>query len=529
GRPCRALETLEDLRGAIRRSAAPRVRGVYGAEAAILATTDGARCGNLSRHVKIDAEPPLLGGVIVPLPRVRKTPEEDEGVEVEHEVAHVRPPRPGPPTSVTPVAPGAPYATGSDPFAFTTLSAIGQGIFGIPEEPSQATAGRVVWYTGNSGGAAYSLDGGATFKKVDPREVAPEGDNAFCCDQVVVYAPQINRFIWYIQYWCRGADLYCESPGNSNLGRLLVASPEEIRKDPVGAWTTWTLRPGMLGHPGVFLDYPDLGVGTNSLYVTMNMFKGDGFTGSLAARVPLADLKAGRALDMRFYRDPHAGTFKVVQGLRSRAFLATQSRNTKLMTLSWDERSPLLMRHHTPHAVSADTDYESPTGAAGGVDWGERSDARITAATLRGDELWLAWPEGRDICTDRCVRFWPQPHVHVAVIDSRTWRLRRERFIHNPSFAIGFPSLATDARGRVGLSFSYGSGTAGNASPAAGYLTGGEAFRQVARSPGAGYQGDYFSLRPDWPNGNRFVGTGYVTDRGGEHVRWLYYRYSRPR
>ena len=74
------------------------------------------------------------------------------------------------------------------------------------------------------------------------------------------------------------------------------------------------------------------------------------------------------------------------------------------------------------------------------------------------------------------------------------------------------------------MSFTYGGGAAGNSSPAAGYLTGGEAFRQVARSPAPGFQGDYFSLRRDWPDGRRLTGSGYVTDEVGD-VHWLFYRY----
>ena len=187
------------------------------------------------------------------------------------------------------------------------------------------------------------------------------------------------------------------------------------------------------------------------------------------------------------------------------------------------------MRHFTKHSVTATADYESLTA---GLDWGLRTNDRVVTATRSGNQLWLAWSEGRSICrtAGSCQQFWPQPHIHAIAVDTRSFRLTHERFIHNPNYAIDYPSLATDSRGRVGMSFSYGGGSADNASPAAGYLTGGEVFRQVATSPQPGYQGDYFALRQDSPVGSRLTGTGYVTDvdsGGNTVVRRLFYRYSR--
>src|SRR5206468_829161 len=114
-------------------------------------------------------------------------------------------PNPGPPTNVIPVGFGASHASGSTPFAFSTVTDLLAPNLQYPEEPSEASAGRVVWYTGNNS-VAFSVDSGATFTKVDPRLMFPEGDTPFCCDQVVLYAPQINRFIWFMQYWCPNPD-----------------------------------------------------------------------------------------------------------------------------------------------------------------------------------------------------------------------------------------------------------------------------------------------------------------------------------
>ncbi len=59
-------------------------------------------------------------------------------------------------------------------------------------EPSLATNGDVVFYTGNWF-AAISVDGGGTFRFVDPTSMFPASLNHdFCCDQVVQYIKKLT-------------------------------------------------------------------------------------------------------------------------------------------------------------------------------------------------------------------------------------------------------------------------------------------------------------------------------------------------
>jgi hypothetical protein len=535
------MATLEDLRAAIRRSRAPHVRGLDATEFAVLRTRGGGGCALRTRQVTIEPELPLLGGPITPLKPVKRKPNEGEDFPPLR-VTHGAPkPDPGPPTTVTPASPAGQLGTRkSNPFVFSTITDVGH-TEGANEtaEPSQASAGNVVWYTGNDDrddGAAYSLDHGATFTHVDPRKMFPEGDHAFCCDQVVIYAPQINRFIWFIQYWCPEPDQRCAEPRSSNQDRLLIASPQEIAKDPTGAWKSWVIRPQDLHAPHQWLDYPDLGLGRHSLYITSNVF--GGAVSSVVARVALSDLKAEGNLKLRYFDDPDHGSYRAVQGSKTRGTLVSHDSDSRLMALTWEEGSPLLLLHRPGHSVEATDDAESSPDAFGTHDaWNSRSDDRILGATRRGNTVWVAWNEGRSRCVARCEgdhpkeqKLWAQPHVHIVVLNARTLRRVRERFIYNDHFAIAYPSLASNSLGQVAMTFSYGGGTAGNASPAAGFLTGGEAFRQVAPSPAAGQQADYFSLRPDWPDGKRFTASGYVsadTGDGYPSVHWLFYRFSR--
>jgi hypothetical protein len=522
--PCAAITTLERVR-----TGEVRVRGVGAVELAIARTRSGARCAMATRRVTLPRPQLTAGGELEPLPPVRKKPDEDDELPATPVTGEATLPDAGPPTTIAP-------AGAASALQFPTVSDLGSPKQSDrPAEPSQASAGRVVWYTGNTG-AAFSLDHGRTFKEVKPAEMFPGGEHPFCCDQVVLYSPRINRFIWLMQYWCPRPDLGCEEAGSTNIDRLAVASPHDIienRRHPEGAWTSWVVTPRDVHHRSAMLDYPDLGLGAHSLYLSSNVFGRNGVFG-LVGRIKLAELRRAGVLHLDYAVSSRTFSPKVVQGVGRRGLFASHATDRRLLTLAWDEGSPLLFPHRTSHARSVSFDYASITGPEGfEVDWNERTDDRLTGATLRGDQIWVAWSEGRSSCTARCdgrhpvmEQVWPQPHVHVVAVDARSFDLVDERFIHNPDFAIAYPTLATDGNGQVGLSFSFGGGTAGNVSPAAGYLTDDEGFRQIAGSPTAGDQGDYFSLQPDWPDRSRLTGSGYVSGDDGE-ADWLFFRMAR--
>src|SRR5207248_3286580 len=109
-------------------------------------------------------------------------------------------------------------------------------------EPSGASGGGVVFVTSNWF-AAYSIDGGNSFKQLDPTTIFPNDTVGFCCDQIVQYVPRIDRFIWLLQ-------------GNGN--RIASASPADIVASKGTAWTYWNLTPDIFGQTGASFDYPDL-------------------------------------------------------------------------------------------------------------------------------------------------------------------------------------------------------------------------------------------------------------------------------
>ena len=142
-----------------------------------------------------------------------------------------------------------------------------------PIEPSGARAGKVVFVSANWY-AAYSVNGGSSFTKVDPTTIFP-GDLGFCCDQVVIYAPTIDRFIWLMQGQDPAVTPIVVPPSAINpLGktinpfgyRLAVASPADIVNNVYTAWTYSIFKPSDYGC--FTFDYPDLSVSKKYLYMS---------------------------------------------------------------------------------------------------------------------------------------------------------------------------------------------------------------------------------------------------------------------
>src|SRR6266478_8641485 len=148
-------------------------------------------------------------------------------------------------------------------------------------EPSVAANGDVVFYTGNWY-AAMSSDGGRTFRFLDPATAFKSSDppnSSFCCDQIVHYIASIDTFVWLLQYG--------NSEEKDNIQRLAFAKSADVVQ---GRWRLFDITTNSLGTPGVFLDFPDLAIGANCLYVTTNIFAPGNQAGSAVVRIPLAGI-----------------------------------------------------------------------------------------------------------------------------------------------------------------------------------------------------------------------------------------------
>ncbi|HEY0607156.1 MAG TPA: hypothetical protein VGD58_29825 [Herpetosiphonaceae bacterium] len=364
-------------------------------------------------------------------------------------------------------------------------------------DPSVAINGSVVFYTGNWYAAA-SLDGGATFRYVDPFTAFPNPlGMSFCCDQVVHYIKKIDTFVWLLQY----------SPDQSgaNIQRLAFARTADVRS---GRWRVFDITPQQLGLTNVFLDYPDLAIGTNMLYLTVNGFLGQSWAATVLVRIPLNGIRSGNITAQHTISRENFN-FRVAQHCGKRAFWASHNTTSSLRVFSWDERASAPTFNDVAVARWAAGSFQSRI--PGGVNWLGRADPRITGATKAGHDLWFAWGANRGGANSR-----PQPYIQIARINSKTLGLVDNINLWDEQAALCYAGLTSNSRREVGVSYMIGGGRR-FPSHAVGILTGNRRdclCVEGSRSPARDQWGDYLTIRRCYPKTKLFAATGYTMQQG---------------
>jgi hypothetical protein len=373
-------------------------------------------------------------------------------------------------------------------------------------EPSTAINGQVAFFTGNWY-AANSPDGGATFQYLNPATVFQQFDppgSQFCCDQVVNYIPQIDTFVWLLQYGPEAGD---------NIQRLAFARTADVVG---GKWRLFDITTKDLGVPGAFMDFPDLAVGANFLYVTTNLFGPGNKAGSAVVRLPIAGIQSGQVTAQKFVTYD-LQSFRVAQSCGSTAFFAAHQDTSTLKLFSWDEGqdTPAGQTIGVARWIGGNGyQSRSPDGRR----WLDRADPRITGATLAGNELWFAW----SVDTGSNQR--PGPFVQIARIDAGNLTLLENVNIFDQDSAICYGALNTNANNEVGISYAIGGGPR-FPSHVVGILTGTRKDVMVAageRGPlpdqqtGNGEWGDFLTVRPVYPSRALFAATGYTMKGPGD-------------
>lgn len=360
-------------------------------------------------------------------------------------------------------------------------------------EDSQARAGNVVFYTFNWG-AAYSVDGGRSFTRVDAAagfDGLPAGEG-FCCDQEVIYAPAIDRFIWVRQTGQATAS-------GENRYRIAVASPSEFTSSSAPTWKTFDLTPGTFGLSGKqwWFDYDGLSVGTQSAFMSFNVV---GSGRSMVVRLPFKALTGSGGLSGAYFFPEGIANFRVAQNIGTRAYFAAQKSTSELRSFYWDEGT-LTVYYRDVGISSVPTKFGSQL--PDGSDWlapSSKVSERITGATRVGNQVWYAWTGGVD-------KTFPQPHIEIAKINVPSLTLAGERYIASRDFAWAYPDLATNQRGDVAIAYSWGGGVYA-VRTGIGFLNGRQDLVNTS-DPGEGGGGHYLTLHRDWPNKQLFTVGNY--------------------
>jgi hypothetical protein len=371
-------------------------------------------------------------------------------------------------------------------------------------EPSVAVNGDVVFMTGNWY-AAMSSDGGKTFSFIDPSKQfpSPNPNTTFCCDQVVQYIQKIDMFVWLQQYGPSTGD---------NIQRLAFASTADVVN---GKWRLFDVTTKALNAAGAFMDFPDLAVGANCLYMTTNLFFPDNTAGSAVLRIPLAGIQSGQITGQPF-TSTDLQSFRVAQNCGKTAYFAAHQDTSTLMVHSWDESQ----KTPVPKAVGVarwigGNGYQSRT--PDGRRWLDRADPRLTGATLAGNELWFAW------AVDQQSNHRPNPFVQIARIDVTNLTLLENVNVFDNASATCYGALSTNVNGEVGISYMIGGGPL-FPSHVVGILSGNRKDVVIAQSDrgpldpnsGKGEWGDYLSVRAVFPDQKLFAATGYTMNGPGD-------------
>lgn len=397
---------------------------------------------------------------------------------------------------------------------------------GYPTEPSgssttiSGTGETVVFITANSD-AVYSINGGSTFTKLNPTTIFPNNvAGGFCCDQIVQYVPSIDRFVWLMQF-SRGKNADGTKVGN--LQRLAVASPSAIAANAKTAWTYWDLTSADFGLGNQWMDYPDMAVGDNYLYISVDAF-GAPKGGLMVIRVPLSQLKAGGTINFRYTHPADSATAwgaHLTQNAGKTIFWAGNRHTSGLRIFSWPESSTSYSWTDIKILSWSNSGFSSITPPPGVHDWMTKLSgfprSAVIGATRSGNDLWLAWSAGTD-------SNFPQPHVEMVDLDiSNSFNLKKQVEIWNSDYAFAYPALFTaSSTGEIGLSLEYG-GNGNFENHVVGFWGDFLVYITTSSSIGVNRYGDYVTIRRD-ANPKYFDAFGYgMTDVSGSGQTDVHY------
>ena len=378
-------------------------------------------------------------------------------------------------------------------------------------EPSGGVGGGVVFVTANSF-AAYSTNNGGNFTQLDPSTIFPNADGGFCCDQIVQYVPSIDRVTWLMQYR-RAA-----GPG-PNRYRIAAASPADITNSNGTAWTYWDITSTQLGFGNNWIDYPDLSVGNNSLYVSFDEV-GVGLT---VVRIPLAEIRARTTIHF-WYTDPNNSPMAygghLTQNAQDEIFWAGHNSNSNMRIFSWQESSTTYFWRDVSIGSWPNNNANLTSTSPDAQDWLTKlrdfpvnavlgSTRVLTGGGKQVNQIWFAWsaPAGDNF---------RQPHVQwVALNRSNNLSLVSQQQIWNSSYAFSYPAIASNSNGEVGLSLEYGGG--GNyENHVAGFWGDFIVYITTSTNTGSTRFGDCVTIRQDASHPERFNAFGYgMVNSGG--------------
>lgn len=403
------------------------------------------------------------------------------------------------------------------------------GVGSTLAEPGAANNGVHVFYTGNTH-AEFSTDGGATYTAVTIPG-GPDDAPIACCDLDVLLDNARRVTFWSV--------LYLNSGGTNGVIRIFV------RPDiPLANSCSYDIDPAGTAN-NITPDYPHLGLSNNHLYLTTNNIGSAGWVGAQVRRFnidQMADCAATVTTDVFTYKGRVGQRVLVpAQGAWETIYWGMLENTTTFRIFQWKQTSP------TPTSVTriiqAST-FANPDcrGGVGNFDFIERSTAwSITGFRLRGavgkGQIAFFWNVGPDSAH-------PQGHVHAAVFSEGSFSLLAQPHIFNSAFCFGYPAVAANKRGDLGMTIAAGGKAGGGGTAAQGFVGMDDDFTSGIGNFGTfaltaagthnrsdGRYGDYFTAHPWEPCEKWFNATNYALNGGSAttNVNARYVEFGRNR
>ncbi len=418
------------------------------------------------------------------------------------------------------------------------------------DEPSVSNNGNVVFYTGNWY-AARSSDSGDTWTYIDPSAAFPFADNGFCCDQVTIYDPVNNITIWELLY----APVPTGITAGNNRVRLAVANGQAGGNNNV--WHTFDITTADVMAPaGSWLDYPQLGLNQNNLFLTANGFQGPPAdrgcytpsspcvqVNSYGVRIPLASLAGTGTLSITTFTSACGAfcldTLTPVQQVPGSIMCfgahgggPVVPDTNILRVLEWpDSSNAAPLQHDVPDAAFTYMQGNADGLCfASGINNCARDDSRVKTGWLKTGEIGFAWDAKQDGA-------FPFPYVRAARVSLLNFTVIQDFTIAFQSVAAIYPSIAANARGGLGLTFTEAGGADRFPMSDIGIwddLGGPWEMKLLAIGTGpnqGNWWGDYLTIRPASGTGNTWVATGYTvqTTALGNFVNPIFAWFGRSR
>ncbi|HKC65791.1 MAG TPA: hypothetical protein VKB86_19265 [Pyrinomonadaceae bacterium] len=307
---------------------------------------------------------------------------------------------------------------------------------GCCPEVSTGQNDQTIMMTGNDW-MALSKNGGGSFSNINPTTIFPQVNGGFCCDQVIVYVPRIDMFVWLLQYWT-GAD-------GKNRIRLAAQTTPEVRSSNGTSWTYWDFVSDTFDTHSS-LDYNDVAFGENSLWWTSQ-----NGTGRVVVRIPLSEIAAKSTINFQYTAGTDALWSDLTQNATNTVYWAGHINNSQMRVYSMRDGDGFYSWRTVN--INSWPNSTNSTQCPDGTDWMpfELNKHYVFGNALQHGDVWFSWLASAG-------GNFPRPHVQMVRISPSTWTLQEQVQVWNPTIAFQDAYLSTNNQGELGMEIAFGSG-----------------------------------------------------------------------